>query len=209
MTEKLNKIHYLYIMNFLAHIYLSGNDNEIKIGNFIADALKGSTYKAYSEKIALGVTIHRVIDSFADTHKIYSIGKIPLQSKYGHYSGIVLDIFFDHFLALHWEKFSKQNFKAFCRNFYLNLTLNTATLPPRYRYMFPFMIVGDWLGSYKIINKTELALSRMSKRTSLPPESNFAKETLITNYNLYENYFFDFMPRIMKMVENKFDIKIY
>ena len=196
-------------MNFLAHIFLSGNDNEIKIGNFIADALKGSTYKTYPEKIALGVVIHRAIDSFADTHKIYSIGKIPLQSKYGYYSGIVFDIFFDHFLALHWEKFSKQNFKAFCRNFYLNLTLNTATLPPRYRYMFPFMIVGDWLGSYKIINKTELALSRMSKRTSLPPESNFAKETLITNYNLYENYFFDFMPRIMKMVENKFDIKIY
>ncbi|PIX33474.1 MAG: hypothetical protein COZ59_09320, partial [Bacteroidetes bacterium CG_4_8_14_3_um_filter_31_14] len=81
--------------------------------------------------------------------------------------------------------------------------------PPRYRYMFPFMIVGDWLGSYKIINKTELALSRMSKRTSLPPESNFAKETLITNYNLYENYFFDFMPQIIEMVENKFDIKIY
>jgi len=196
-------------MNFLAHIFLSGNDNEIKIGNFIADALKGSTYKTYPEKIALGVVIHRAIDSFADTHKIYSIGKIPLQSKYGHYSGIVLDIFFDHFLALHWEKFSKQNFKAFCRNFYLNLTLNTATLPPRYRYMFPFMIVGDWLGSYKIINKTELALSRMSKRTSLPPESNFAKETLITNYNLYEKHFFDFMPQIIEMVENKFDIKIY
>lgn len=196
-------------MNFLAHLYLSGNDNDIKIGNFIADALKGSTYKIYPEKIAYGVVIHRAIDSFADTHKIYSIGKIPLQSKYGHYSGIVLDVLFDHFLAKHWEQFSSQNFKAFCRNFYLNLTLNATTLPPRYRYMFPFMIVGDWLGSYKDVDKIESVLARMLKRTSLPAESKFAKETLITNYNLYENYFLEFMPEIILMVENKFAFKIY
>jgi len=98
-------------MNFLAHIFLSGNDNEIKIGNFIADALKGSTYKTYPEKIALGVVIHHAIDSFADTHKIYSIGKIPLQSKYGHYSGIVLDIFLTIFLLCTGKSFRSKILK--------------------------------------------------------------------------------------------------
>lgn len=195
-------------MNFLAHIYLSGKDNEIKIGNFIADALKGSTYKTYPKKITKGVIIHRAIDSFADSHKIYSKAKIPLQPKYGHYSGIVLDVFFDHFLARNWEQFSNQNFKAFCRNFYLTLALNVATLPPRYRYMFPFLVVGDWFGSYKYIDNIESVLYSMSKRTSLPEESKFAKEILLKNYKVYENYFFCFMPQIIIMIESKFKIKI-
>lgn len=196
-------------MNFLAHIYLSGNDNEIKIGNFIADDLKGSSYLKYPEKIALGVKIHRAIDGFADSHHFYSIGKPRLKEKYGHYSGIVLDVFFDHFLAIHWEKFSNQNFRAFCRGFYLNLALHSTILTPRYRYMMPFMIIRDWLGSYKEVDKIESVLSRLSKRTSLPDESRFAKKVLIENYEFFQQEFLEFMPEVIKMVETEFSIKCY
>jgi acyl carrier protein phosphodiesterase len=196
-------------MNFLAHIYLSGNDSEIKIGNFIADDLKGSSYKSYPYKIALGVTIHRTIDSFADSHSIYSKAKKRLTNKYGHYSGIVLDVFFDHFLALHWEKFSDQNFRAFRRDFYLNLVVHSTILTPRYRYMMPFMIARDWLGSYREIEKIESVLARMSRRTSLPAESLFAKEILVEYYSDFEQEFFEFMPEIIQLVEQKFEIKIF
>ncbi len=196
-------------MNFLAHIYLSGNDNEIKIGNFIADDLKGSSYKNYPEKIAFGVQVHRAIDTFADSHHLYSIGKTRLKEKYGHYSGIVLDVFFDHFLALHWKQFSNQNFRAFCRDFYVNLVLHSGTLTPRYRYMMPFMIINDWLGSYVEVDKTESVLARMSRRTSLPPESQFAKKILLENYEIFQQEFFVFMPEIIKMVEDNFNIKCY
>ena len=196
-------------MNFLAHIYLSGNDNEIKIGNFIADDLKGSSYLKYPDKIALGVKIHRAIDGFADSHHLYSIGKPRLKEKYGHYSGIVLDVFFDHFLAVHWEEFSNQNFKAFCRDFYLNLALHSSILTPRYRYMMPFMIIRDWLGSYKEVDKIESVLSRLSKRTSLPAESQFAKKVLIENYEFFQQEFFEFMPEVIKMVEENFNIKCF
>jgi acyl carrier protein phosphodiesterase len=195
-------------MNFLAHIYLSGDDNEIKIGNFIADDLKGSKFKSYPEKIAHGVVIHRAIDTFADSHHIYSIGKTRLREKYGHYSGIVLDVFFDHFLALHWQEFSNHNFRAFCRDFYLNLVKHTTILTPRYRYMMPFLIVRDWFGSYREINGIESVLSRMSRRTSLPAESQFAKEILVKYYEVFEKEFFEFMPEIIEMVEREFRIKI-
>lgn len=196
-------------MNFLAHIYLSGNDNEIKIGNFIADDLKGSSYLRYPEKIALGVKIHRNIDTFADSHHFYSIGKTRLKEKYGHYSGIVLDVFFDHFLALHWKQFSDRNFHAFCRDFYVNLVLHTGTLTPRYRYMMPFMIIYDWLGSYVKVEYIESVLARMSFRTSLPHESHFAKKILVENYEIFRKEFFEFMPEVIKMVEEKFNVKCY
>lgn len=195
-------------MNFLAHIYLSGNDNEIKIGNFIADDLKGSSYKKFPDKIAQGVIIHRAIDSFADKHQIYSIGKTRLSEKYGHYSGIVLDIFFDHFLALHWQEFSNHNFRAFCRDFYLNLVKHTSILTPRYRYMMPFLIVRDWFGSYKEIDGIESVLNRLARRTSLPAESQFAKTILLRDYNLYKEEFFEFMPQIIAMIEKEFQINL-
>lgn len=193
-------------MNFLAHIYLSGVDNEIKIGNFIADDIKGSSYKKYPEKIALGIVIHRAIDTFADSHHIYSLGKTRLTEKYGHYSGIVLDVFFDHFLALHWEKFSNQDFKAYCRNFYLSLVLHTRILTPRSRFIMPYIIIRDWLGSYVEVDNIASVLARMSHRTSLPPESNFAKKVLLENYESYQKEFFEFMPQIIAMVEEKFKI---
>jgi len=193
-------------MNFLAHIYLSGIDNEIKIGNFIADDLKGSSYKKYPEKIALGVVIHRAIDTFADQHPLYSLGKTRLTEKYGHYSGIVVDIFFDHFLALHWDKFSKQNFKAYCRDFYINLALHTNILTRRSRFIMPYIIIRDWLGSYVEVDNIASVLARMSRRTSLPPESEFAKKILLENYESYRKEFFEFMPQIIAMVEEKFKI---
>lgn len=193
-------------MNFLAHIYLSGSDNEIKIGNFIADDIKGSNYKKYPEKIAMGVIIHRAIDTFADSHHIYSLGKARLIEKYGHYSGIVLDVFFDHFLSLHWKEFSDQNFKAYCRNFYLNLALHTKILTRRSRFIMPYIIIRDWLGSYVEIENIVSVLARMSRRTSLPPESDFAKKVFLENYESYQKEFFEFMPQIIAMVEEKFHI---
>ena len=195
-------------MNFLAHIFLSGNDNEIKIGNFIADDLKGSSYLKYPEKIALGVKMHRTIDSYADSHPLYSIGKKRLKEKYGHYSGIVLDVFFDHFLAKHWNNFSSQNLRAFSRDFYLNLVIHAGSLTPKYRYMMPFMIVNDWLGSYKEVDKTASVLFRMSRRTSLPPESDFARTILIKHYASFEKEFFEFMPQIVELIEDKFSLQL-
>jgi acyl carrier protein phosphodiesterase len=194
-------------MNFLAHIYLSGVDSEIKIGNFIADDIKGSNYKKYPDKIALGIIIHRAIDTFADQHSIYSMSKTRLTEKYGHYSGIVVDIFFDHFLALHWNKFSNQNFKAYCRNFYMNLALHTSILTRRSRFIMPYIIIRDWLGSYTEIDNIASVLARMSRRTSLPPESQFAKKILLENYENFQKEFFEFMPQIIFMVEEKFKIK--
>jgi len=185
-------------MNFLAHTFLSGSDNEIKIGNFIADAVKGNSYNNYPTKIAKGILLHRKIDYFADTHKIYFISKKLLSEKYGLYSGIVIDIFFDHFLAVNWKNFSNINFKAYCRNFYLQLVINSNILPLKYKYMLPFLIVGDWFGSYKSTENIESVLKRMSKRTTLPDESLFAKKVLENNYATLEKYFFDFMNEIIK-----------
>ena len=86
-------------MNYLAHVYLSGSDQNIMIGNFIADSIKGSKYLEYPIAIQKGILLHRKIDSFTDHHPSFRNSTKKLHQRYGHYSGIIVDIFYDHFLA--------------------------------------------------------------------------------------------------------------
>ena len=105
------------IMNFLAHIYLSGDDDQIKIGNFMADSIRGHSYENYPSDIKKGILLHRAIDSFTDMHPIYRKSKHRLHEKYGHYSGVIMDIFYDHFLAKNWIKYSDENLEDYAENF--------------------------------------------------------------------------------------------
>ena len=84
-------------MNFLAHIYLSGEDTPLMIGNFIGDFVKGNEYKNFPADIQNGVLLHREIDSYTDSHEIVLESKKRLREKYRHYSGVITDIFYDHY----------------------------------------------------------------------------------------------------------------
>ena len=92
-------------MNFLAHIYVSGDNDLVKIGNFMADSIRGHSYDVYPMEIQKGILLHRSIDSFTDMHPIYRQSKHRLHEKYGHYSGVIMDIFYDHFLAKNWKTY--------------------------------------------------------------------------------------------------------
>jgi acyl carrier protein phosphodiesterase len=92
-------------MNFLAHIYLSGDNDLLKIGNFMADSIRGNQYLQYPDEIKKGILLHRFIDTFTDAHLIYRKSKHRLHEKYGHYSGVIMDIVYDHFLAKNWNHY--------------------------------------------------------------------------------------------------------
>ena len=101
-------------MNYLAHLVLSGDDDFIRIGNFIADSIKGKKYKTYPKNIQKGILLHRQIDLFTDNDDIVKRSKKRLHNRYGHYKGVIIDILYDHFLAKNWVKYSStplQNYK--------------------------------------------------------------------------------------------------
>ena len=105
-------------MNFLAHIYLSGDDDMITIGNFMADGIKGKKYLKYPEGIQKGILIHRWIDSYTDSHTITKQSTKRLHAKYGHYSGVIVDILYDHFLAKNWHQYHEQSLETYVDDFY-------------------------------------------------------------------------------------------
>ncbi len=195
-------------MNYLAHVYLSGDSNEVKVGNFIGDYVKGTNYKQYTELVQKGILIHRNIDTFTDRHPIIRRSKSQLNPKYHKYSGIIIDIFYDHFLAKEWENFSQESLKKFVYYFYEVLILHFAILPRRVKQFLPIFILNNWLESYLTIEGIGVVLHRMTKRTSLPDYTKFAIDELSSNYEKYRADFYDFFPKLIQFVEEKHQIEI-
>jgi len=152
-------------MNFLAHIYLSGSNENIMLGNFFADSIRGSKYLDYPEEIQKGILLHRFIDFFTDSHTVYRQSKHRLHEKYGHYSGVIMDIFYDHFLAKNWNQYSSISLEKYAQIFYELLERNFATLPEKTQNMVPYMIQQNWLVTYNTIAGIEKILFQMDYRT--------------------------------------------
>ncbi|GEC78717.1 ACP phosphodiesterase [Flavobacterium aquatile] len=152
-------------MNFLAHIYLSGNNDMLKIGNFMADSIRGHHYLDYPDDIRKGILLHRYIDTFTDAHPIYRKSKHRLHEKYGHYSGVIMDIVYDHYLAKNWSKYSNEKLEDYADSFYKLLQDNCEILTDKIQKMMPSMIARNWLVSYATLDGLEMILFQMDYRT--------------------------------------------
>lgn len=135
-------------MNYLAHIFLSGSDPKMQLGNFFADAVKGNSYKDYPQEIIEGILRHRAIDLFTDTHPAIRDTIRSLRPYFGRYSGILLDIYFDYLLASHFHEYSEVPLKKFARKFYFTMIRNRKYLPDRFKRFMWHFILTDRLSKY-------------------------------------------------------------
>ena len=184
-------------MNFLAHIYLSGDHPEIQIGNFIADAVKGKAYLNFAPGIQQGILLHRAIDSFTDTHPIFRRSTARLHNKqYGHYCGVIVDLFYDHFLAHNWALYHDQNPEDYVQNFYDLLETNSSKLPQRIQSLKPYMIEQNWLLKYADFEGISTILAQMNRRTKGQSHMDQAPADLKEHYPDFENDFTQFFEEI-------------
>ncbi len=190
-------------MNFLAHIYLSGEDEGITIGNFIADGIKGKNYLKFPEKIQKGILLHRGIDSYTDQHPIVRQSTARLHENYGHYSGVIVDILYDHYLAKNWMQYHSQPLAEYVNDFYELLQNSFEILPTRIQRMMPYMISDNWLLSYATIPGISKILNQMNIRTKGVSKMNFAVVELEQFYTEFETEFTSFFTELMVYSENK------
>lgn len=190
-------------MNYLAHIYLSGENDLVTIGNFIADGIKGKKYKKHPKKIQIGVLLHRHIDTFTDAHETVRVSTKRLHEKYGHYSGIIVDILYDHFLAKNWSKYSNVPLDEYVSDFYDSLEEYFEILPLRIQKMMPYMIADNWLLSYASIEGISRVLDGMNRRTKNISGMNKAVNELEEFYKEFENEFTIFFDELIQSSKEK------
>jgi acyl carrier protein phosphodiesterase len=194
-------------MNFLAHIYLSGNSEKILVGNFMGDYVKGKDYMKYPPEIRKGILLHRDIDYYTDTHPVTRLSRNHIREKYGKYSGIVIDIFYDYFLAKTWENYCSSSLSEFVQHSFKILKDHYPIFPQRIRNWFPNFIRNNWLISYSSLHGIEMVLHRMSSRTSLPAHTEYAIEMLEENREAFFNEFNRFFPDIRNYIYEKYEIE--
>ncbi|GAB4319675.1 MAG: acyl carrier protein phosphodiesterase [Bacteroidales bacterium] len=189
-------------MNFLAHIYLSGDNEKLMVGNFIGDHVKGRQIDRYDAEIKAGIYLHRAIDHFTDNHPVWLRSRERLNGRFGRYSGVITDMFYDHFLSANWPDYHSVPLEQFTAGTYRILFRYYLKLPRRTQQMLPFMARSNWLLSYGKLEGIDRALSGLARRTPFESGMQHATEELRKNYPDYLNEFRTFFPDLQNFTAN-------
>jgi len=188
-------------MNFLAHIFLSGEENDLlKLGNFMGDTIRGKQYLDYPEEVQRGILLHRQIDTFTDAHPLFRESKRRLVPLYGHYAGVITDIFYDYFLTKHWRVFSSEDFDGYIERFYALLQEKKEVLNSQMQSIAGYMMRDNWLKAYQTYTGLARILYQMDRRTEFRSQMQYAITSLQTEEPLFEAEFLPFFKEIQEFV---------
>lgn len=189
-------------MNYLAHLYLSGTDENIMVGNFIGDFVKGKQWEKYPAGIGNGILLHRHIDTFTDKHPSFSKAKMLFKPEFGLYSGIIIDFIYDHYLAKNWNNYSDVTLHRFTQRAHHVLLKNFLKLPGQVQQFLPFLIKNRRLESYATVDGILEAIGIMSKYSSLPNKPVPLTKIWMNEYRFLEQNFAAFMPDLISFSES-------
>jgi len=195
-------------MNYLAHLYLSGSSEKLLVGNFIGDYVKGNRYLQYDDEIANGILLHRRIDSFTDQHPRHREAKKYFREDFGHYSGIIIDFIYDHFLAHNWFQYSDISLRRFAKHVHSVLLSHFTELPLRVQDFVPFLIQNKRLESYATVDGIIQSMQIMGTYSSLPARSELTREILLDNYDSLKINFTAFMEDAIHFVRTEYDVNL-
>lgn len=148
------------------------------IGNFIADHIKGNNFTNFSLEIKQGIFLHRAIDTFTDAHKIVRKSKRRLHERYRHYDGVIIDVFYDYFLAKNWAKYSAIPLDIYTNSIYTLFNGIATELPLKSQNFIKYMIEYNILFNYNSKEGIAKVLNGLNKRTKGVSKMNLAIEDL-------------------------------
>ena len=169
----------------------------------MADGVRGKQYENFPIDIQKGILLHRAIDTFTDAHPIFRQSTKKLHSRYHHYAGVIVDMYYDHFLAKNWPAYSEETLENYSARFYQSLLDNPAILTTKTQYLLPYMIKYNWLVNYQSIPGLERILSQIDHRTKNQSLMRFATEELVAHYDEFESEFSLFYKEVHQFSNNK------
>lgn len=192
-------------MNWLAHVFLSERNVEFRLGNLLADVVKGEVRNGMSAEFLRGVQRHQAIDSFTDSHLVVRRSRARIGPGQRRFSGILVDVFYDYFLATHWDEYSSVALEAFTTDFYADIRACPIALPEQAQMVVGRLVTDDLLGSYRRIAGVERSLQRLSMRLSARWHRKFTLEQgvadLLAQHDDFAADFAEFFPALRAHVD--------
>ncbi len=190
-------------MNHLAHCFLSFDDEDLLLGNFIGDDVKGSTWKAYPEGVQRGILLHRAIDSFTDNHPATAQSKERIRSFAGRYASPVTDVLYDHLLALNWKIYAPETFEVFAEKTYQRLEKRAEEMPEVLQERLPHMLKGRFLHGYFSRTGLEWVLGQFNRRLGGRLDVPELSTCFFENLDLFSADFNLFFPDLIAEAKGK------
>jgi len=182
-------------VNFLVHMLLSGEDEQLLVGNFMGDFVKGRLEDRFPEGIRKGIELHRRIDTFASQNPHFRCSRQRISPDYGLYRGVLVDLFYDHLLASAWDEWTDEPFDRFLTRTRRAAERQHSFIPPNMQKVLP-VIFGELLPSYVSVEGIAAALGRMSRRISRPNPLSGGAAELVRHLEEFAVDFRQFMPEI-------------
>ena len=189
-------------MNYLAHLYLAGDDPAAQVGNLMGDFIKGPIPDTLSPELAAGVRLHRRIDSYTDRHACFRASRRRLARPLQRYGGIIVDVIYDHLLARDWADHHPEPLAKFANRIYESLDAQKADMPPDMRRRVQGMIDSRLLEAYADEVTVAAALERIARRLKRPVPLGAAGSDLARDRAGFEADFEDFFPQLKTFVRS-------
>lgn len=185
-------------MNYLGHIYLSGQEDLIMVGNFIGDAVRGKKYLNYQEEVQKGILLHRKIDDYTDTHKGPMHLRKLFREEMGLCAPILVDMAIDYELARNFKSIANTQLAAYADSKYAIIDQYKELMPSKMEMMFFYMRQHNWLLRYAELDGIERSLIGLSSRLSFKNELYRGTELIVKYQTDITDVFTHFFPDIDK-----------
>lgn len=188
-------------MNHLVNLYLSRNLGEKMLGCLIGEIVRTSNFDKYTQNIIDGIELNKKISSFVKEHPVYERSRMKLNPKYSKHSGKIIDIFYDHFLAANWSKYSNDSLTNFAKESYSFIEENHGILPYKLRKLISVMMNDNWLVNYSSVQGIHNFMREITRRDTFQTNLEYSLEDLINNYNEFKLDFEEIFPQLVQYVQ--------
>jgi acyl carrier protein phosphodiesterase len=190
-------------MNYLAHTFLSRHSPDAIVGAVLGDFVKGALDGSYPRVVREAILLHRAIDRYTDSHPVPLASRLLVSPARRRFAPILVDVFYDHFLARCWGEFCDIPLPQFSAYVYEALLARPSLLPARLQWVAPRMAADDWLGAYAALDGIDAAVNGIARRMQRFPRAAALRgggDELRANYAAFEHDFRSFFPQLIQHV---------
>ena len=191
-------------MNYLAHVFLSHETPDAIVGAMLGDFVKGRVIEGWNDKVRTAISLHRAVDRFTDRHPLTHASRALMSPGQRRFAGILVDVFYDHFLARHWLLFHPQPLPQFTQEIYDVLLPRRSEFPARLQRILPWMVRDDWLASYAEVESVDAALHGLARRFRYSERAARLASGVVElerNYAALERNFLAFLPLLRNFAQ--------
>lgn len=185
-------------MNHLAHVFLAPDSPEARVGSILGDFSRGVDLSALPAGVRQGVRHHLAVDSYTDQHPNVLASKQLFSAQRRRFAGVALDILYDHFLLMHWNRFTHTDKDAFIRQTYTELQQSEHLMPESMARVTRRMVWYDWFGAYEDLDNIGEALDRVAARIRFRNRFHGIIAEIRENHSQLEQNFLSFFPDLQE-----------